>query len=287
MKWSSVWNSGYSLAAFTAICGFIFAVILQRVQDHRAPRKGISWDVEIERPAQLDNDEDNRIGILYNGSPVKDLFQVRILVENTGNTLIRNEYVRFRMPSGARLLEMAPDPAPEQELGVSEDESFASGPTERRYKIGHLEAGQSVSFLIVTDGGTWYSWHDIHPYNEEGGVPFQQRDIARAKEDAEEVQPFIRNLAAFLLLTILVSITPSPASYAFSALALIPCISILIAAPRILRVAQQLMHRNRNSYTVHVAESKGVQIGDENTQINRYEPSQPTALLSPAGQRSR
>jgi hypothetical protein len=270
MKWSSVWNSSYSLAVFTAICGFIFAIILQRIQDRRAPRKAISWDAEVERPARLEKDEDNRIGISYNGTPVKDLYQVKIRIENTGNTLIRNEYIRFRMPSEARLLEMAPDPAPERELGVSEDESFAPSQTERRYKIGHLEAGQSVSFLIVTDGGGWISWHDIHPYNEEGCVPFQQRDIARAKEDAEEVQPFIRNLAALLLLTILVSITPSSVSYAFSALALIPCISIFIAAPRILRVVNQLMRKNRNFYTVHVAESNGVQIGDDATQVNRY-----------------
>jgi RIP homotypic interaction motif len=276
MKWSSVWNSGYSLAAFTAICGFILAVILQRIQDRRAPRKAISWDAEIERPARLEKDNDNRIGISYNGTPVKDLVQVRILMENTGNTLIRNEYVRFRMPSEARILEITSDPAPEQELGVSEDESLATSHAERRYKIGHLEAKQSVSFLIVTDGGAWHSWQDIHPYNEEGDVLFQQRDIARAKEDAEEVQPFIRNLVALILLAILISITPTPASYAFSVLFLIPAINIVIAAPRILRVMRQLT--GKNLYTVHVADSKGIQIGDENTQVNRYEPERPTTL---------
>jgi hypothetical protein len=276
MKWSSVWSSSYSLAVFTAICGFIFAVILQRIQDRRAPRKAISWDAEIERPAQLKKDENDRIGISYNGTPVQDLFQVKIRIENTGNTIVKNEYVRFKIPDEARILELSPYPTPEQELGVSEDESLVLSPMERRYKIGHLEAGQSVSFLIVTDGGAWPTWDDIYPYNEEGDVLFQRRDIARAKEDAEEVQPFIRNLAALLLLTILVSITPSPASYAFSGLALIPCISIFIAAPRVLRVILQLIgHKDKDKsvWSVHVTDSKGVQIGDENTQVNRYEPA--------------
>jgi len=153
MKWSSAWNSSYSLAVFTAIYGFIFAIIAQRIQNRRTPHKAISWDAEIERPARLKKDEDGRIGISYNGTPVQDLFQVKIKIENTGNTLVRNEYVRFRMPDEAKILEISPYPAPEQELGVSEDDSIVLTPMERRYKIGHLEAGQRVSFLIVTDGG--------------------------------------------------------------------------------------------------------------------------------------
>jgi hypothetical protein len=274
MKWSSLWSNSYFLAVFTAICGFIFAVILQRIQDRRAPRKAISWDAEIERPARLKKDENNRIGISYSGTPVQDLFQVKIRVENTGNTVVKNEYVRFKMPDEAKILEISPYPTPEQELGVSEDDSLVLGPRERRYKIGHLEAGQNVSFLIVTDGGAWAAWQDIHPYNEEGNVLFEQRDIARAKEDAEEVQPFIRNLAAFLLLTILVSITPSPESYAFGGLALIPCVSIFIAAPRIVRVMLKLIgNKEQSRYSVTITDAKGVQVGDTNTQTNRYEPA--------------
>jgi hypothetical protein len=274
MKWSSAWNSSYTLAVFTAICGFIVAIIAQRVQDRRTPHKAVSWNAEIERPARLERDQD-RIGISYNGTPVQDLFQVRIRIENTGNTLVKNEYIRFRMPEDAKLLEMTPDPPPEPELDVSRDQGLSLGQTERRYKIGHFEAGQSVSFLIVTDGGAWATWHDIHPYNDEGNVLFQQRDIARAKEDAEEVQPFIRNLAAFLLLAILVPITPTPFSYALGGLALIPCIFILISAPRIMRVIRQLISvMGRNLYTVHVeGGGQGIQIGDDNTQTNRYNPA--------------
>lgn len=272
MKWSSAWNSSYTLAVFTAICGFIVALIAQRIQDRRAPRKAVSWDAEIERPARLERDQD-RIGISYNGIPVQDLFQVRIRIENTGNILVKNEYIRFRMPTEAKLLEMAPDPVPEQELDVSRDQNPSLGQAERRYRIGHLEAGQSVGFLIVTDGGAWATWHDIHPYNEEGNVLFQRRDIARAKEDAEEVQPFIRNLAAFLLLAILVPISPSPVSYALTGLALIPCIFIFLAAPRIMRVIRQLIGMTgKDRYTVQVKGGQGIQIGGDNTQVNRYEP---------------
>jgi len=281
MKWSSVWNSAYSLAIFTAILGFIAAVITQRFQDRRSPRKGISWDVTIERPASLKKDDHNRIGISYNGRPVADLVQVRVRIENTGNTVVKNEYLRFELPSQAMLLEMSPDPTPEPELGVEEvDEPPFSRPPrpiggepDHIYRIGHLEAGQIVSFLIVTDGGAWKTWDDIHPYNEDGGVPFQQRDIARAREDAEEVLPFIRMTTAFLLLTILVSITPTPASYVLSGVALFPLVRIMIAAPRILRVVQQLLRLlSKSLYTVNVADSQGIQIGDTNRQENRWRP---------------
>jgi hypothetical protein len=282
MKWSSAWNSSYSLAVFTAILGFIFAVIAQRIQNRRTPRKAISWDADIARPAQLEKGRDRRIGISYNGIPVEDLFQAKIHIENTGNTLVRNQYIRFRMPAGAKLLELEPNPAPEPELDVrdvSEEASRGLIPAQRRYRIGHFEAGQKVSFLIVTDGGAWAGWDDIHPFNDEGGVDFQPRDIARAKEDAEEVQPFIRNLAAFLLLTILASISPTPESWAFSGLALIPCVYVFISAPRIMRVIRQLIgNRPRDSWTVHVTDSQGLQVGGENSQVNRWtDAAQPTA----------
>jgi hypothetical protein len=274
MKWSSVWSSAYTLAAFTAIFGFVFAVILQRIQDRRTPRKAISWDAEVERPARLKEGERARIGISYNGTRVENLFQVKIRIENSGNTVVKNEYLRFKMPEGARLLEMSPYPVPEQELRVEEVDVPALDPTQRRYKIGHLEAGQSVGFLIVTDGGAWPTWTDIHPHNDEGGVRFEQRDIARAKEDAESVQPFIRNVSAFLLLTILVFITPTPASWALSGLALIPGTYIFTAAPRIMRVILQLTgKRSQNLFTVTVRDSKGVQIGDDGTQLNTYSPA--------------
>jgi hypothetical protein len=270
MHWSTIWNNNYTLAVFTAICGFIFAVAMQRIQDRRAPRKAISWDATIDRKQRVDKDDEDRIGISYNGVPVKDLVQVRIQVENTGNTLVRNEYVRFRMPKTAKILEVTTDPAPEPELGVAEDKDPALSPRERRYKIGHLEAGQSVGFHIATDGGDWLTWKDIHPHNEEGGVLFQRRDIARAKEDAEEVQPFIRNLAAFLLLAMLTFVTPAPGSFAFALLALLPCFNIMNGAPRILRVLQRLLSPNDSPRAIYVSDSQGIQIGEENVQSNTY-----------------
>jgi len=263
MHWSTIVNNSYILAIFGAAVGFIFALILARIQAKAASRKAISWDIEIEKPPQLDKGKEGKLGVSYNGVPVRDLVQVHVLLENTGNTVVKNEYVRFRLPDGSKILEMAADPTPEPELGVSEILEPSLSSMERRYKIGHLEVGQTVRFLIATDGGAWNSWTEIYPFNEEGDVLFQRRDIARAREDVEEVRPFIRSAAAVLLLVILATATPYPASLVFAALAVPLCIYIIFIAPRILQVIQRLTSPlPAQNYYVESVRSNSVAIGD-------------------------
>jgi hypothetical protein len=269
MHWSTIVNNSYILAIFGAVIGFIFALILARIQARGAPRKAISWAAEIEKPPQLDKGKEGKLGVSYNGVPVKDLVQVRVLVENTGNTVIKNEYVRFKLPAGSKILEVATDPAPEPELGVSEVLEPGLSNMERRYKIGHLEVGQNVRFLLATDGGAWNSWAGIYPFNEEGDVLFQRRDIARAREDVEEVRPFIRSAAGVFLLMILAIATPYPTSLVFAGLAAPLCIYIILIAPRIFQVVQRLISPAAATpvYSVNVGSTYGpFLIGDGTTQ---------------------
>lgn len=269
---SDLFNNSYILAVFSAVCGFIFAWIMARIQARSAPRKAISWDVSIEKPPQLDKDQERRVGMTYRGVEVKDLVQVYILLENTGNTVIKNEYVRFRLPEQSRILEVETDPTPEPELDVSEVRDGTLGMMDRRYKIGHLEVGQSVRFYIATDGGAWSGWSGMHPFNEEGGVLFQRRDIARAKEDVEEVRPFIRNVAALFVVALLALVFPYPESMAFAIVSIPLCVYVIIAAPRVSRVVQRLISgRAGAGYEVSMGNlSGGAMVGDYNTLHNYY-----------------
>ena len=55
MHWKDVLENRYALAIFTAGCGFVFALILERVKAKRELRKAISWDTTIEKAPRLND----------------------------------------------------------------------------------------------------------------------------------------------------------------------------------------------------------------------------------------
>jgi len=220
----------------------------------------------------LVKDEASKIGVSYDGITVKELVQIYIRFENTGNTLIEDQYIRFRFPEQARILDVDLDPKPEQELGVIEILEPALGAMERRYKVGHLEAAQSVRFRIASDGGAWPGWSDIHPFNEEGGVLFLRRDVARQKEDEDEVGPFIQGAVLLMLLLLLGLAVPNIFSIVTLVLGVPLCFMISSKAPKVLRVLKRLLSSS-DVPQIYLAGPQGVQIGDGNRQDNSYQPS--------------
>lgn len=273
MHWKDILENRYALAIFTAGCGFVFALILERIKAKRAPRKAISWDATIEKAPRLnDKDETSKVGISYDGRLVKDLVQIYVRFENTGNTVLKNEYIRFRFPTRARILEVELDPFPERELGVTEVRDPDLSGIEKRYKISHLEAGQSVRFRVVSDGGAWLGWSDIHPFNEEGDVLFQRRDVARAKADEDEVEPFIWSSVLLLLLLLLASASASGqiGSIILLLVAIPLSFYISVKVPKVIRVMRRALSPLDLPRQIYLDGAQGVQIGENNAQTNSY-----------------
>lgn len=198
------WSSNkLILVVSAALLGFFSGYVLELIKTRRTPRAVLSWDLRIDEPELgYGGDESTRIKISYLGREVSHLVTVRCTVTNTGNTSIKDQFVRFKIPPNAELLRRELDPVPEPEIGVMDltDENPAfMGP---RYKIGQLDRGESVSFAFAADGGSWRTRTGI-VFRNENDVVYQRRDTAQARDDQQHIAPFLFGLAVIGILTAL------------------------------------------------------------------------------------
>jgi hypothetical protein len=140
-------------AVIAAAIGFLFAFLLEQLKRRREPHKRLSWDASTQtRLLDAAPNLKDKVEILYNGTAVETLCGIDFRLENTGNQVVKHEYLRFEFPPGTRVLEVALDPEPDPELGVEEARRPATPPSDPSYRIAHLEVGQSVHFRLVATG---------------------------------------------------------------------------------------------------------------------------------------
>jgi hypothetical protein len=187
-----------ALLVLTAIIGFVGSYVLEQYKRRREPHKQISWDMRVERGlVAVSPSVKERVQILYRNSPADNLHAVRFKASNTGNRVIKNQYIRFEFGPLTTMIDEGRDPPAPRELGVEQARTPDLPRNETRYVIKHLERRQEVDFLLVVagkDAGEPVPYH----LNDEGDVDFIPRDVARVTEDIEHVQPFAFWLFLFL-----------------------------------------------------------------------------------------
>jgi hypothetical protein len=182
-------------AIIGAACSYVIALLLAR----RNPHKQLSWDASTDRSMlSVSSDIRDNVNISYKGENVSDLVAVKCRVANTGNTVIKEEQLRFAFRDGTRILEADFSPQPERELRAARVDLADLKPTERMFFIGQLEAGQEVSFEIMATGERVEEW-SLH-HSDEGNVEFRQRDANRIKDEEEHIRPTV--IIAILFLAI-------------------------------------------------------------------------------------
>ncbi|MFG1894791.1 hypothetical protein ACGFIP_12305 [Micromonospora zamorensis] len=196
------------LALITAAVGFATSLLVERRKARREPRRQLTWSAAYERGlVRVSDDMRAKVRISYNDAEVSNLMSMVLTIANTGNRVVKNNYIRVSFsPTSAKVLEAVLDPAPEREVGVSAvDED--SHPYESRFIIGHLERTQSVSYrFLIADVSPQASPFSVHSFNDEGDVDFVQRDAARVRSDAEHLRPFLQ-AATLLAATFLIPVS--------------------------------------------------------------------------------
>lgn len=187
-----------SISIGSAIIGAALTYPVLRLNARHDPRKQLSWESSTERGlVAVGSQIRDNVSISYKGELVSDLVAIRCRVSNTGNQVIKNQNLRFAFPVGTKILEADFAPAPEPELKASRISPEEQSPTDRSFLIGHIEASQEVSFQLIAAGPNAENW-DIHPFNENGGVDFQQREVRRIRDEQEHVGPFAIIVILFL-----------------------------------------------------------------------------------------
>jgi hypothetical protein len=181
-------------------CTYVVSLLLAR----RNPRKQLSWDASTDRGlVAVSSTVRDNVKITYKGKDAGDLVAVRCRVTNTGNTVIKNEELRFAFPEETQIIEGGFSPQPERELRASRIESQDLKATEYMFSIGQLEVGQEVSFEFMATGQRAEDWK-LHSFNEQGDVEFRQREAGRARDEQEHVRPVIVIATLFLITTTLI-----------------------------------------------------------------------------------
>lgn len=211
----------------TAILGFVSALALEQIKRRRDPHKQLSWDMSIEQGlVAVSPTVKERVQVLYENRPTDNLHAVRFKVSNTGNQVIKDQYIRFEFDAQTKILDHRIDPAAPREIGVAEASLPEYGPNEVRYAIKHIEHGQDVNFAF-TIAGDHAEPPTLYPFNPEGDVDFTRRDAAKDRADTEHIRPFLIGLIIFIFVPYILS----PLAGSISTDAAIGLLRIILAIP--------------------------------------------------------
>jgi hypothetical protein len=243
----AVLEQPYALLLAGALVGFGSSYVLELVKARMAPTRRLAWDVQVDtRPDPAD------VQVTYRGQQVDEPVFIRYRVTNIGSLVVRNQLVRFAVASGARLIDAFVAPATRPENDVSDVTAADNCPGERAYRIGYLEPGESVEFVMVGGGGRAADWTGVHGKNEEhDDVVFQRQDPARITADATQLAPFLTLFGLFAI-----SVLLTVALGQFADLAVVPALLAVffgvMALPRLgpaMRTVANVIVRDRRRPT--------------------------------------
>lgn len=179
------------IAIVSAVLSLITGYVLLQIKERREPRKRLSYDLETRHNlVTVEENISRNVSLMYKGLSTEKLSYVRCDVKNTGNSVIKSEYLRFEFADGSRILDAYTEPPPPKEYGVSEVEEAGLRQHERRYLISHLEKQQQVGFrFVLTDMAELEP--KIIPFNEEGDVEVVVASISRAADDRRFLGQFV------------------------------------------------------------------------------------------------
>jgi hypothetical protein len=137
---------------------------------------------------------------------LEELYSSEVTIENTGNTVIKNQQLRFKWSNSANVLEPAFEPNDVPELGISMIPDPAT-PSQAKYVIGQIEKRQSVTFTFLLSSGQFPDL-EIYPSNVEGNVDFVLRTSRTAINERAAVMRFVKMYAYLVLLPPLADLIP-------------------------------------------------------------------------------
>jgi hypothetical protein len=191
-----------AVAVLSAVLAFLSGYALAKVSKKKGSGKELSYNLSITNGVvQVDKDVKERVKILYNNELIDNLYNVEFELENTGDTVVKSQEIRFEFPEDTRILDFSFDPTPEPEMGATKIETGAGLKLhERKCRISQIERGQKVGVQFAVTNKSDIQEVKIHPFNELGDVEFLPREIAKQMSDKEQVKKFLIYSILYLLI---------------------------------------------------------------------------------------
>lgn len=135
---------------------------------------------------------------------------MKLEVENTGNSVVKSEEIRFEFSQGSRIIDFYFDPQPHPEMKVEKLDDSGLKDCEKKCRIGHIERNQAlgVRFIFSSDSEIKLI---PHPYNENGDVEFSSRSATKILNERDQVAKFLSLLIMYFVIPPVFSLfDPSP-----------------------------------------------------------------------------
>ena len=125
-----------TIAMVSAILSLFGGYLLLLLKERREPKRRLSYDLEVRRGLLgIEESIARFVELTYKGNAASNVAYVRCDVRNTGNTVIKDQYLRFDFEAGSSVLDSYTDPLPPKEFGVEEAPEAEPQAHEKRFRI--------------------------------------------------------------------------------------------------------------------------------------------------------
>ena len=177
----------------SAVLAFLSGYAIAGVSRNKGSGKKLSYNLSITNGVvQIEKEVKERVKILYDDALIDNLYNVEFELENTGNTVVKSQEIRFEFPENTRILDFSFDPQPEPEMRVAKIESESGlKANERKCRIGHIEKSQKVKAQFAVTNKSDIQDVKVYPFNEIGDVEFSAREVAKQLSDKDQITKFL------------------------------------------------------------------------------------------------
>ncbi len=195
-----------AVTVLSAVLAFLGGYALAGISKRSGSGKRLSYNLDIETGViNVEKNVKERVKVLYDGKEIANLSNIKIDIENTGNSVIKSEEIRFEFLQGTQILDFYFEPAPEPEMNAEKIANVGVREFERKCRIGHIEREQKlgVRFVVTSDSNIQLK---LHPYNEHGDVELVSRSVTKKLNEREQVARFLSLLIMYFIIPPIFSI---------------------------------------------------------------------------------
>jgi hypothetical protein len=180
-----------AVAIVSAILAFLSGYALSGLSRRQGSGKRLSYNLSLEKGlVTVEKNIKNKVKVLYEGQEVENLYHIKCDIENTGNTVVKSQYIRFEFPKGTDILDFSFDPVPEPEMKIEKISEAGLSSHEIKCRIGQIEREQRIGFRFTVTSSLDVELK-LHPFNDSGDVEFSPRAVSKLANEQELITKFL------------------------------------------------------------------------------------------------
>lgn len=204
-----------------AILAFLSGYTLSQINQKRSV-KLLPYNLEIDTGlVNMDREIKDKVKVFYEGQEIENLSHVKIDLENTGNSAIKSEEIRFEFLQETRILDFYFDPVPEPEMKVEKIRDPNLREFECKCRVGNIgrDGKLGVRFIVTGDSAVEPK---LHSYNENDDVKLVSRATTKILSNKEKVSKFLSLLIMYFVVPPVFNFFGSPLSSLMAGIVRIP-----------------------------------------------------------------